>query len=101
MANGNLKFDKQQIEDFCKKNRITKLAFFGSVLRSDFSPQSDVDVLVEFHPKHTVGFLGLAKMQNELSEIIGKPVDLRTPAELSRYFRDEVLSQAEVQYAEG
>ena len=76
------------------------MSLFGSVLRSDFRPDSDVDVLVEFLPDQGQGFLGLARMQAELSDFLdGRKVDLRTPDELSRYFRDKVLAQAQVQYA--
>ena len=90
-----------EIDSFCRRNRIKKLSFFGSVLRDDFSPASDVDVLVEFMPGTVVGFIRLAGMEMELSDILGRKVDLRTPAELSRYFRQDVLNTAEVQYAEG
>jgi predicted nucleotidyltransferase len=67
-------------------------------LREDFRPDSDVDVLVELEPGSSLGYLGLAAMERELAQILGRRVDLRTPAELSRYFRDEVLAEAEVQY---
>ena len=87
-----------KIEAFCKQNHIRKLAFFGSVLRDDFGPDSDVDVLVEFEPEKGPGFFGLARMERELSEIIGRKVDLRHPLDLSRYFRDRVVASAEVQY---
>ncbi len=90
--------DREKIADFCRRHRIQRLALFGSVLRDDFRPDSDVDVLVEFEPGATAGFLRLAAMEFELTEIIGRRADLRTPAELSRYFRDEVLKEAEVQY---
>jgi len=90
-----------EIDSFCRRNHIRKLSFFGSVLRDDFSPASDVDVLVEFKPDQPVGFFRLAEMEMELSNILGRKVDLRTPAELSRYFRQDVLDSAEVQYAEG
>ena len=95
----NLQLDQRRIEDFCKRNHIRKLSLFGSVLRDDFGPDSDVDVLVEFEPDARVGLIALAGMEIELSEIIGRKVDLRTPQELSRYFRDRVLADAEVQYA--
>ncbi len=72
---------------------------FGSVLRDDFGPESDVDVLVEFEPGARVGLITLAGMEIELSEMIGRKVDMRTAEDLSRYFRDEVLAEAEVQYA--
>ncbi len=84
---------------FCRRRRIRKLSLFGSVLRDDFGPQSDVDVLVEFEPDARVGYFELADMEGELSELLGRKADIRTPAELSRYFRDEVLATAETQYA--
>jgi hypothetical protein len=95
------KIRKEKISDFCKKHRIRKLSVFGSFLRKDFGPDSDLDILVEFEPGQKVGFLKLAGMERELSEILNHKVDLRTPAELSRYFRQEVLDSAEVQYAQG
>lgn len=88
---------RDRIAEFCRRNHIRRLAFFGSVLRDDFTPQSDVDVLVEFEPGKTPGF-GMVDMQDELSEILGRRVDLRTPNELSKYFRDEVLAEAEELY---
>lgn len=91
---------QKKIEVFCKKQHIQKLSFFGSFLRSDFGPDSDLDILVEFEPGHKVGFLKLAGMERELSEIFNHNVDLRTPVELSRYFRQEVLDSAKVQYAQ-
>lgn len=90
--------DHEKIVDFCHQHRIRKLSLFGSVLRNDFRSDSDVDILVEFEPGATAGFLRLAAMELELTEILGRRADLRTPAELSRYFRDEVLREAEVQY---
>lgn len=74
---------------------------FGSVLRDDFGPDSDVDVLVEFRPGARVGLIKLAAMELELSAVLGHKVDVRTPAELSRYFRQEVLDSAEEVYSEG
>jgi len=91
--------DKQRIAEFCKKHHIRRLAFFGSVLGDDFRPDSDVDVLVEFEPGQVVGLVRLAGMERELSQILGRKVDMRTPQDLSRYFRDEVVASAEVQYA--
>ncbi|MBM4348392.1 MAG: nucleotidyltransferase family protein [Deltaproteobacteria bacterium] len=96
-----IKVPKEKIEEFCKKHHIRKLSFFGSFLREDFRPGSDLDILVEFEPGQIVGFLKLAGMEMELSEILNHKVDLRTPAELSRYFRHEVLDSAEVQYVQG
>lgn len=94
----NINIPHETIAEFCKRNYIRKLSFFGSVLRSDFRSDSDVDVLVEFDPEHVPGFFGLAHLERELSEILGKKVDLRTPQELSKYFRDEVVSSALVAY---
>ncbi|PKN27538.1 MAG: nucleotidyltransferase [Deltaproteobacteria bacterium HGW-Deltaproteobacteria-21] len=88
---------KEQLADFCRRNRIRRLAFFGSVLREDFTPESDVDVLVEFEPGHVPG-LAFITMQDELSELLGRKVDLNTPACLSPYFRKEVFDEREVLY---
>ena len=93
-----IKVDKQHIARFCRRHRIRRLALFGSVLRDDFGPDSDVDVLVEFEDGHVPG-LGFFAMEKELSEIIGRKVDLNTPQFLSRHFRDDVLAEAEDQYA--
>jgi predicted nucleotidyltransferase len=89
---------QDQISDFCRRHNIHKLSLFGSVLRQDFTPDSDVDFLVEFVPGKTPGYLGLAGMEIELTEIIGRKADLRTPQELSPYFREEVLREAVLQY---
>ena len=86
------------IADFCQRHHIRKLSLFGSVLRDDFRPDSDIDVLVEFEPDHVPGLLRMAGMQIELSEIIGREVDLRTAAELSRYFRQQVVDSADLLY---
>ena len=101
MSNGHIELPKEKIAEFCKRNHIRKLLLFGSVLHGDFRPDSDIDLLVEFNPAHIPGFFKLARMERELSELMGKKVDLRTPQELSKYFRAEVISEAEVQYAEG
>ena len=93
--------DQAAVEAFCRKHGLRKLSLFGSVLRDDFRPDSDVDVLVEFREGVRAGFLTMAAMERELSQLLGRRVDLRTPAELSRYFRDDVLQAAEVRYAEG
>lgn len=100
MVSQRIKVNKEGIAQFCQRNYIRWLAFFGSVLRDDFGPESDVDVLVEFEPGHTPGFFKLFDMEQELSAILGgRKVDLRTPQDLSKYFRDYVLRQAETQYA--
>ncbi len=96
----NLNPPSKSLTDFCQRHHIRKLSFFGSVLREDFNDQSDVDVLVEFDPEHIPGLITLAGMENELSLMLGgRAVDLRTPEDLSRYFRAEVMMNAEVQYA--
>ena len=82
---------------FCKRNHVRRLAFFGSVLRDDFGPESDVDVLVEFEPGHVPGF-ACFDLQEELAAILGRRVDLHTKGSLSRYFRDEVDREAQDQY---
>ncbi len=86
-----------QIEKFCRKNHIRRLALFGSVLREDFRPDSDVDILVEFEEGKTPGWAFFG-MQDELSEILGRKVDLNTVMDLSKYFRDEVVAEARVVY---
>jgi predicted nucleotidyltransferase len=96
-----IKASREKIEQFCRKHYIRKLSFFGSVLREDFGPESDVDVLVEFEPGHVPGFFRLFDMEEDLSSLFGgRKVDLRTPEDLSRYFRDEVIRHSEVQYAQ-
>ena len=92
---------REKIAGFCKRHHIRRLSFFGSVLRDDFGPDSDIDVLVEFDSDHIPGLIRLAGMEFELSEILGRKVDIRTAQDLSRYFRQEVLNAAEVRYAEG
>ena len=92
-----IKIPQEQLAEFCRANNIRKLALFGSILRDDFRPESDVDVLVEFLPDARVGF-AFIRMQDELTLILGCKVDLHTPATLSKYFREEVLREAKVQY---
>ncbi len=93
----HLTLSEEQIADFCRRYHVRRMALFGSVLRDDFRPDSDVDVLVEFEPGTVVGFK-IGAMQNELAALLGRRVDLRTPAGLSRYFRQKVLESAEVIY---
>jgi predicted nucleotidyltransferase len=89
-----------ELEEFCRRNHVRKLAFFGSVLRDDFRPDdSDVDVLVWFDNTQRIGYLTLVGMEMELSKMLGRKVDLRTPEELNRYFREEVVRDAEVLFA--
>jgi hypothetical protein len=92
-----IRVPRDKIAGFCRRNHIRRLALFGSVLRRDFSPESDVDVLVEFEPGHVPG-LAFFGMQEELSQLIGRKVDLNTPQFLSRYFRKAVQKEAEDLY---
>jgi predicted nucleotidyltransferase len=87
------------IAAFCRRHHITRLSLFGSVLRDDFRPESDIDILVEFDPQHIPGLLRVAAMENELSDMLQRKVDLRTAEDLSRHFRQDVLKGAELQYA--
>jgi predicted nucleotidyltransferase len=89
--------NREEISDFCRRHHIRKLALFGSVLREDFRPESDVDVLVEFEEGHVPG-LAFFSMERELSGILSHNVDLNTPQFISPYFRDKVLTESEVQY---
>lgn len=91
--------DASAVAAFCHRHKIAKLSFFGSVLGDRFRPDSDVDVLIEFQPGCEVGLIALAEFEAELTEILGRRVDLRTPEDLSRYFRDQVVESAWVQYA--
>ena len=97
MGRARIEIPKDRIAKFCRRHHIRKLALFGSVLRDDFQPGSDVDVLVEFDPDFMPG-LEFFSLESELSDILGRKVDLNTPAFLSRYFRDRTLAEAEVKY---
>jgi uncharacterized protein len=98
----NITFSGEELAEFCRRHHIRELSLFESVLREDFHPDGDIDVLVVFEEGHTSGFFGLARTEEELSKLLGgRTVDLRTPQDLSRYFREEVLASAEVQYARG
>ena len=90
--------NKGRIKDFCIQHGIQKLSLFGSVIRDDFHDDSDIDVLVEFIPERIPSLFGLIRMEEELESILGHNVDMRTPEDLSRYFRDEVMGVAVVQY---
>jgi len=94
-----LLLDQSVLVLFCQAHHIRRLALFGSQLKGTAGPDSDVDLLVEFDPAHIPGLLGVAAMEIELSDIVGRKVELRTARDLSRYFRDEVVRTAEVRYA--
>ena len=92
-------FDRGELENFCKKNGIKKLSLFGSLLWDDFGQDSDIDMLVEFIPGEIVGFFRLVGIEMDLTDFFkGRKVDLRTPGELSNYFRDRVIAEAETLY---
>jgi len=93
-----LNLTPEELESFCRRYRIRKLSLFGSALRGELRADSDIDVLVEFIPGEEPGLIGFAGMEIELSKLIGRKADLRTPGDLSRYFREEVMNSAEVQY---
>ena len=91
---------QDKLSNLCRRHHIRKLSLFGSVLRSDFTPESDIDILVEFEPGKTPGW-EIVQIEQELSQLLnGRTVDLRTPQELSRYIRDRVLAEAAVQYVQ-
>jgi predicted nucleotidyltransferase len=96
-----IRLPDKKLTAFYQRHHIQRLSFFGSVPSPDFGPDSDVDILVEFHPGHRVGLIGLAGLEIELTQIIGREVDLRTPGDLSPYFRQDVIDSAEVCYAAG
>ena len=98
MTRSRIDVQKRHIADFCQRHNICRLSLFGSVLRDDFNPESDIDVLVEFEPGTRVGLIGLARLELELGEILGRKVDLNTPGFLSKYYRKQILAEAEIQY---
>jgi len=95
MVNDKIQVSRSELSAFCRKHNIRRLAFFGSVLRDDFGPESDVDVLVEFDPNAKIGLIKFAGIEIELGKIIGRKVDLNTEGFISKYFRDRVLTEAE------
>ncbi|MEE8138745.1 MAG: nucleotidyltransferase family protein [Thermoanaerobaculia bacterium] len=98
MTEPRIQVPQDELARFCRAHHIKKLSLFGSILREDFDAESDVDVLVEFEPGHVPG-LGFVSMESELSELLGRRVDLVTPKFLNRRIRDKVLESAVVQYA--
>jgi hypothetical protein len=98
MGRAQIRIPKDQIAEYCKRNQVRRLSLFGSVLREDFGPDSDVDVLVEFEPGTRIGLIRLSGLEIELGKIVGRKVDLNTPGFLSKYYRDEILTEADVQY---
>jgi len=92
------KMSKDELIEFCKKNHINKLSLFGSAIRGELGPDSDIDLLVEFEEGQTPGLFSIVRMEMELTEVLGRKVDLRTPGDLSQYFRDEVVKNAKLAY---
>jgi len=102
MVQQNIDVPRDKLADFCVRHHIRRLAFFGSVLREDFRPDSDVDVLVEFEPEHVPGLIALVEMETELSGLLGnRKVDLVTQGFLNRRIRNRILAEAEVAYGQG
>ena len=98
MSEARISIPKDKIADFCKQNQVRRLSLFGSILREDFGPDSDVDILVEFEPGTRMGLIRLSGLEIELGKIVGRKVDLNTPGFLSKYYRDQILIEADVQY---
>ncbi|HEX9585623.1 MAG TPA: nucleotidyltransferase domain-containing protein [Gammaproteobacteria bacterium] len=94
----SLDIDEATLARFCEAHHIRRLSLFGSQLKGNARPGSDLDLLVEFDPAHIPTLYGIAGMEIELTEMLGRKVELRTAGDLSRYFRDEVVRTAEVQY---
>ena len=92
------KMPRDKLIDFCKRNYIRRLSVFGSAISGQLGPDSDIDLLVEFEEGHTPGLFSIIRMEMELAEMLGRKVDLRTPDDLSQYFRDEVVRNAKLQY---
>lgn len=88
----------EKLIEFCKRHHIRKLSIFGSAVHGQLKPDSDIDLLAEFEKNQTPGLFSIVRMEMELSEMLGRKADLRTPEDLSQYFRDEVVRDAEVQY---
>ena len=99
MARPRIKIPDQELADVCRRHHVRRLALFGSVLRDDFRPDSDVDVLVEFEPQAHIGFVALGRLQRELAALLQRPVDVVPRDGLKPLIRDQVLSSAEVLYA--
>lgn len=94
-----VQLDPQVLAEFCQRHAVARLSVFGSILSDDFGDASDVDLLVEFKPGKRIGLLGMSALELELSRLIGRKADLRTPNDISRHFRHRVMAEAQVQYA--
>ena len=94
-----IEVDRDLIAEFCRKHHLTKFAFFGSLLSDRFGPDSDIDVLFDYDQNYSMTLFRVVRMEREISDLLGRKVDMRTAEDLSRYFRDEVVQNALVQYA--
>jgi len=99
MVNHPDELDRERLAEICRRHDVARLSLFGSALTGKLTPESDIDLLVEFLPGSETTYFDLIALQQELESLVGRPVDLRTPAELSRYFRNRVMQEAQVQYA--
>ena len=100
LKRAGIQVSEERLVEFCRTNGIQQLSLFGSVLRDDFGPESDVDVLVEFKPGTRIGLIQLGRLEFELGKIFGRKVDLNTPGFISKHFRPEVMAEREIRYAE-
>jgi predicted nucleotidyltransferase len=100
MSRARIPLPEKQLADFCRRHHIRRLSLFGSVLRDDFTPESDVDVLVEFEPETHISLLGLVRVEREMGELLGRKVDLVCREDLDKYIRDEVFAEEETAYVE-
>jgi predicted nucleotidyltransferase len=100
MKKTKIKIPEERLAEFCRTHGIQSLSLFGSVIRDDFGPESDVDVLVEFKPGIRIGLIQLGRLENELRDILSRKVDLNTPGFISKYFRPEIMAEREVHYVE-
>lgn len=98
MMSPNLPISDDALREFCARHHIRSLKLFGSALRDDFTPESDIDLLVEFMPETRMGFFGFHEVEAALTELLGRRVDLNTADSLSQYFREEVLAEAKTLY---
>jgi uncharacterized protein len=96
---GSTQIDEEALQSFCVRHHVRALSLFGSTLRGEEGPDSDIDLLVDFAPGTRIGLFGIAKLEAELSDMFGRPVDLRSPADLSKHFRDRVVAEARPLYA--
>lgn len=100
MSRARIPIPHEQLAAFCRRHHIRRLSLFGSVLRDDFTPQSDVDVLVEFELETHISLLGLVRVEREMGELLGRKVDLICREDLDKYIRDEVFAEEEPVYVE-